>query len=68
MCQSPVSGRWGGSVEQREEVLEQSQLLGQVLPAHVGAAQGQDHGEQLKAVGVRGGVFIIGLGIGIFFA
>lgn len=58
----------GCCVQQREEILEQSELLSQILPAHIGAAQRQDHREQFKAVSIRGGIFVIGLRIGIFFA
>lgn len=58
----------GGCVEQGEKVLKQSQLLSQVLSAHIGAAQCQDHGEQLEAVSIGGGVFIAGLRIGVFLA
>lgn len=55
-------------MQQGEEVLEQSELLGQVLAAHVGATERQDHGEQLEAVGVRGGVLVAGLRVGVLLA
>lgn len=56
------------SVQQGEEVLEQGELLGQVLSAHVGAAERQHHGEQLEAVGVGGGVLVAGLRVGVLLA
>lgn len=55
-------------MQQGEEILQQGQLLSQVLTPDVGAAQGQHHGQQLKAVGVRGGVLIAGLGVGVLLA
>lgn len=55
-------------VKQWKEVLKQSQLLSQILPSNIGAAQCQDHGEQLEAVSIWGGVFITGLRIGILLA
>ena len=39
-------------VEQAEQVLEQGVLLSQIGPADTGTAEGQHHGQQLKAVHV----------------
>lgn len=55
-------------MQQRKQVLHERELLGQVLAANVGAAQSQDHGQELKAVGVRGGVIVAGLRVGVLFA
>ena len=57
-----------GGVQQGEQVLHEGVLLGQVLPAHVGAAQRQHHGQQLEAVGVRRGVVVAGLRVGVLLA
>ena len=59
---------WGSRVQQGKQVLHECQLLSEVLAAHVGATQSQDHGQQLKAVGVWGGIIVTGLRVGVLFA
>lgn len=58
----------GSRVQQRKQVLHERQLLSEVLAADVGATQSQDHGQELEAVGVRGGVIVTGLGVCVLFA
>lgn len=55
-------------MQQRKQVLHECKLLSQVLPADVGAAQSQDHREELETVGVRGGVVIAGLRVSVLLA
>jgi hypothetical protein len=46
-----------GCVEESEEILDEAELRGQMGSAHRTATQGQDQGEHLKAVSVRGGLW-----------